>query len=83
MIEVKDITDILGRNVMEFISPESREEVLRDFSEVAGGHDSYVAEYEVLTASGRPITLESIGKSSRENKPAILLSYVTLQTGNR
>jgi hypothetical protein len=28
MIEVKDITDILGRNVMEFISPESREEVL-------------------------------------------------------
>ena len=75
MIEVKDITDILGRNVMEFISPESREEVLRDFSEVAGGHDSYVAEYEALTAPGRPITLESIGKLIQyENKPAILLS---------
>ncbi|MCA1915269.1 response regulator [Methanospirillum hungatei] len=75
MIEVADIPENLGRNVMEFISPESHEAVIRDFSEVARGHDSYIAEYEAVTSQGRPVTVESIGKLIHyEDNPAILLS---------
>jgi len=75
MIEVADISKYVGRNVMEFISPESHQAVIRDFSEVARGHDSYIAEYEAVTSHGRPVTVESIGKLIQyEDNPAILLS---------
>ena len=66
---------LTGRNVMEFIAPESREAVLKDFIEVAKGHDAYVAEYEAVTIPGNRIHVESIGKViNYESKPAILLS---------
>jgi DNA-binding response OmpR family regulator len=44
-IEADDGKSLIGRNVMEFIAPESREEVARDFMQVANGHDGYIATY--------------------------------------
>jgi len=60
---------------MEFIAPESREDVMRDFAEVARGHDAYLAHYVVLSAKGERIRVESIGKViTYEGKPADFIS---------
>jgi len=68
-------TGLIGRNVMEFIAPESREDVMRDFAEVARGHDAYLAHYSILSAKGEKIPVESIGKIiTYEGKPADLIS---------
>jgi PAS domain S-box-containing protein len=65
----------IGRNVMEFIAPESREDIIRDFMQTSGGHDAYLAQYNVISAQGKRICVESIGKIIRyEGKPADLIS---------
>jgi PAS domain S-box-containing protein len=62
-------------NVMEYIAPESRSQVLHDFSQVAQGIDSYPMNYRAITATGRRIWVESIGKRIQfQNSPAILIS---------
>ncbi len=64
-----------GRNVMEFIAPESQPDVVKDFINVSGGHDAYLAHYNAISAKGRKISVESIGKVIRyEGEPAILIS---------
>lgn len=75
LIEGDEIFSFIGRNVIEFIAPVSQKDVIRDFVEVSQGHDAYVAEYDVITAKGRRVTVESIGKAIRyEGKKADLLS---------
>jgi signal transduction histidine kinase len=60
---------------MEFIAPASRSRVLHDFRQVAQGIDSYPVNYEAITATGRQIWVESIGKRIMfQNSPAILIS---------
>jgi len=61
-IELEECAGLIGRNVMEFVAPVSREDVTRDFEQVAGGHDSYLARYHLISAKGREIYVESIGK---------------------
>jgi len=74
-IEVDPCAGLAGRNVMEFIAPESRQDVMRDFAEVATGHDAYLAQYQVITATGRRIYIESIGRIiTYEGKTANLIS---------
>ena len=60
---------------MEFIAPESREDVMKDFMQVAKGHDAYLAHYTVISEKGNKTTVESIGKViSYEGRPADLVS---------
>ena len=67
--------ELTGRNAMEFLAPESRKDAIRDFEEVAQGHDAYLARYKVITAKGTEIYVESIGKViTYEGKPANLVS---------
>ncbi|PKG32304.1 PAS domain S-box protein, partial [Methanoregula sp.] len=67
--------ELVGRDAIEFVAPESRKDVIRDFEEVARGHDAYLAQYKVITAKGHEIYVESIGKViTYEGKPANLLS---------
>ncbi|MDD5142036.1 PAS domain S-box protein [Methanoregula sp.] len=67
--------ELKGRNAMEFVAPESRKDAIRDFEEVAQGHDAYLAQYKVITAKGAEIYVESIGKViTYEGKPANLVS---------
>jgi PAS domain S-box-containing protein len=74
-IELDDCTCLHGRNVMEFIAPESREDVIHDFLQVSQGHDAYLAHYNGISAKGNKICIESIGKViSYEGKPADLVS---------
>ncbi len=65
----------IGHNIMEFIAPESREDIIRDLIQISDGHDAYLAQYNVISAQGRRICVESIGKIIRyEGKPADLIS---------
>jgi len=76
IVDLERYEEIAGkRNVMEFVAPESREDVLHDFETVARGTDSFVALYHIITETKRQIWLESIGKKIPfENSVAILLS---------
>jgi PAS domain S-box-containing protein len=76
LVDLERYEEIAGkRNVMEFVAPESREDVLHDFETVARGTDSFVALYHIITETKRQIWLESIGKKIPfENSVAILLS---------
>ncbi|MDP3395130.1 MAG: PAS domain S-box protein, partial [Methanoregula sp.] len=74
-LEIDDRAGLIGRNVMEFVAPESLEDVVKDFIEVSHGHDAYLAQYNAISAKGNKFTLESIGKVvSYEGKPADLIS---------
>lgn len=74
-LEFEDCADLMGRNVMEFVAPESHDDAMKDFGVVARGHDAYLAQYKVITAKGNEIYVESIGKVIRyKGKPADLLS---------
>ncbi len=74
-IEANDGSSLVGRSVMEFIAPESREDVVRDFMQVAQGHDAYLAQYSAISAQGKKICVESVGKIiSYEGKRADLIS---------
>jgi PAS domain S-box-containing protein len=75
LTETGNEAGFIGRNVMEFIAPESREDIIRDFIQVSEGHDAYLAQYNVISAQGKRICVESIGKIIRyEGKPADLIS---------
>jgi len=74
-IKADSAEDMIGRNVIEFVAPESLEEVLKDFMEVAGGHDSYLAQYYLMTKRGDKICVESIGKLiNYQGQPATIVS---------
>ena len=62
ILECGDCAGLTGRNVMEFIAPGSRKDVMRDFDQVSHGHDGYLAHYQVISEKGREISVESIGK---------------------
>jgi PAS domain S-box-containing protein len=76
VFEVRDGFHPFGtKNVMDFIAPESRSQVLHDFSQVAQGIDSFLMNYRAQTVTGRQIWIESIGKLIQfQNSPAILIS---------
>ncbi|MCX6688194.1 MAG: PAS domain S-box protein, partial [Methanoregula sp.] len=61
-IEADECASLTGRNVMEFIAPESREDIARDFVQVAHGNDAYLAQYNAISAKGRKIFVECVGK---------------------
>jgi PAS domain S-box-containing protein len=75
-VGVDDPLSLVGRNVMDFIAPVSRNEVMRDLEQVAAGHDGYPAFYRVVTARGDTIDVECIGKLILfDGQPTDLISF--------
>jgi len=76
IVDVPDFEQgIKKRNLLEFIVPEEKSRVLHDFSQVGQGIDSYPVNYQVISASGRQIWIEAIGKRILfQDSPAILIS---------
>jgi PAS domain S-box-containing protein len=75
MIEGNNCSSVIGRNIIEFIAPESREQMAKDFLELFRGEDASFAYYSVIAVQGRKIRVESIGKSVVfEGKTAALFS---------
>jgi PAS domain S-box-containing protein len=63
IVEATDYEAMIGtRNVLEFIAPESRADVLRDFGQVLQGIDAYLVTYKLITEKKREIWVECIGK---------------------
>lgn len=75
-VDIPDYERLIGtRNVMEFIAPESRDEVLRDFHKVSQGTDAYLVCYKLLTEKKREVLVECIGKKIQFGDiPAMLVS---------
>ena len=75
MTEAGDPAGLIGRNVMEFIAQESQEAAIRDFKEVASGHDAFLANYRVVSLQGKKSDVESLGKViSYDGRPATIIS---------
>jgi PAS domain S-box-containing protein len=75
MVETDDVPGLVGRNVLEFIAPESREDAVGDFRSVAQGHDAYLMQYNAVSEKGNKFCVESIGKViSYEGTPTVLIS---------
>lgn len=62
MLEYEMEDELIGRNVFEFLAPESMPKAIEDFQNVMSGIDSYVSEYAGYTSKGNKIFIESIGK---------------------
>ncbi|MGA2104271.1 PAS domain S-box protein [Methanoregula sp.] len=74
-IECSDCSSVIGRNIIEFIAPESREEMAKTFLQLSGGDETSFASYAVISAQGKKIRVETIGKAIvYEGKTAALLS---------
>ena len=64
-----------GRNVLDFIAPEARDFVVRDFRNVDEGIDRYPVQYPAVTTTGKRIWIEGIGrKILYRTIPAVLVS---------
>ncbi len=73
--DIENIESFIGRNVVEFISPNSMAAVADDFNNVARGTDGYLAVYRCVTDKGNEIWIDSIGKRIMyEGSPADLVS---------
>jgi two-component system sensor histidine kinase/response regulator len=84
LVESDGCAGLIGRNVMEFIAPGSREDVMRDFIQVSQGHDGYLAQYTAISVKGNKFSVECIGKViSYEGKPADLISIRDISGRNR
>jgi len=74
-LDAEDRASLIGRNMMEFIAPESVNDVIRDFMDVAQGKGGYLAQYYTISNSGKKLCVECIGKLiTYEGVPADLIS---------
>ena len=62
LVDIDHYADLIGRNVLDFIAPESREDVIHDFIQISQGSDAYRAHYQVVSAKGKKLWVESVGK---------------------
>jgi PAS domain S-box-containing protein len=63
IVDAPDYEAMIGKkNVMDFVAPESKVDVLRDFGKVALGIDAYLVYYKLITATKREVWVECIGK---------------------
>ncbi|MDD1685815.1 PAS domain S-box protein [Methanoregula sp.] len=76
VMDVEDYETLTGkRNVLEFIAPEFRDEVIRDLYQVSQGIDAYLVHYRLITETKRERRVECIGKKiAFGNSPAMLVS---------
>ncbi len=63
IVDAADLEALIGKkNVLEFVAPESRANVIQDFGKVALGIDAYLVHHKLITETGREIWVECIGK---------------------
>lgn len=76
MAKAGSIEEIIGKkNVMDFVAPSSREEVLRDFEIVSQGYGGYISRYSIFNLKHEGMVIECIGKMiTFQDAPAILVS---------
>lgn len=64
-----------SKNIMDFLLPSSGDRAQADFRRIAEGIDGFTAEYPAITATGRQICIEILGKRVvYRNEPAVIIS---------
>jgi PAS domain S-box-containing protein len=76
IVDAPDYEAMIGnKNVLDFVAPESKVDVLRDLGKVALGIDSYLVNYKLISQTKREVWIECIGKKiSFRNSSAMLVS---------
>jgi len=76
IVEAHNYPAMVGKkNVLEYVAPESRADVLRDFRSIVKGIDAYLVHYKLITGTQREIQVECIGKKIRfQESDAIFIS---------
>ncbi len=63
IVDVPDYQTKIGKiNVMEFVAPESKADVLSGFSKIAQSNDSFRVHFKLVTETQREIWVECVGK---------------------
>ena len=71
-----DPGQLTGTNVMGFIAPEFREQVIADFAHVEESRDPFLSVYLVNASGSKNLWIECIGRRiTYEGKPADLVSF--------
>ena len=67
--------EILGKNILAFIAPEYREQVINDMQNVINGKQGYLQKYMAISSHGEKIFIESAGtKITYRGKPANIIA---------
>jgi|GEM_PF-2758050 len=75
MVEFNDCSEVIGRNVLEFISEESREDVRSRYKHAGRTDEPLYSHHKVITRTGKPIFIESSGRiHTYNNSPVLLLT---------
>ncbi len=75
MFGIPDPALVIGKNILDFISPEYRDTVIRDMQNVISGTDSYLQTYRAWAPDGKGIWIESIGtKIQYQGDPANIVA---------
>jgi PAS domain S-box-containing protein len=83
-IEARDSSSLIGKNIMDFIANESREDMARECMQISLGSRSCLAHYTFLSAQGKKIPVESSGTAIvYEGKTADLLSIRDITESKR
>ena len=61
VLEAPDSASLIGRTVMDFIAPESRDKLTREFQKLSKGSGACPAQYAFTSAQGNIIPVESTG----------------------
>ena len=61
MFGIPDPALVIGKNILDFISPEFRDTVIQDLQNVISGTDRYLQTYRAWTPDGKVLWIESIG----------------------
>lgn len=81
LVESESAGNLVGRNIMDFIAPESREEYLRDVGQASRGISTFLSRYDLISMKGKRIPVESAGKAiTYEGKNA---DFVSLRSISR
>lgn len=84
IIETSDYKALIGKiNVLDFVAPESRADVMKDIGNVAAGKDAYMVHYKLLTEKGGERWVECIGKKIRFGDSGAMLVSMRDVTGRK
>ena len=76
MVEFEDSSEVIGRNVLEFISEESREEVRLRYVQVGKNSEPLYSHHKIITRTGKEVFIESMGRIHTYNSTSALLITV-------
>ena len=84
IVDIGQDEEIIGKaSVLDYVAPEYRNDVLRDFQKIASGIDTYLVQYRIITAAKEEKWVECIGKKIRFGDVSAILVSLRDVTGRK